>query len=141
MHVFFEQFAPCIFSLGGLPLRFFSALRSQIQEAARRRELTQTALSSGARGSLVALPPRGKVGGSDASGAWVLVGPFLRWVRVDPSGWGLAVAALRQRTQTRNVSTHEKGACHHMHHSMHTESALHSRAPTHARRATASWPP
>ena len=68
-------------------------------------------------------------------------GTLLRWVRVDPQGWSVAVAALRRGTPTRNVShTREKGLCHHMHHSTYTESALRScvlTRATHTRHATA----
>ena len=44
----------------------------------------------------------------------------------------MAVAALRQGTRMRIIPTREKGVCHHMHHSTHTESALHSSAITRA---------
>ena len=64
-------------------------------------------LSSGALGSLVALPP-GKVGGREASGVRVYVVSSW-WERVDPWGWGCGVLRASAGTQTRRLSpTREK---------------------------------
>ena len=99
--------------------------------------LLQSVLSSGVPGSLASLSLRK---GRWKGGKWCVgaCGAFLRRERVDPLGWGAAVAVLRGGTRMRKLPRREKEVRPHMHHSTHTESALRSCAhicATHARRA------
>ena len=134
-----ESFAACILSslLHAFPLRaaleflflFFAALDPG---GCQGEGLTQTALSGGAPGSLVCRRPPGKVGGRGVTGTGAC-GTFLRCVRVDPQGWGVADAA-------------EKEVCHHMHHSTHTHRERTAHVRTHMHRAHSprkphAWPP
>ena len=60
---------------------------------------------------ILSRPPPRRVGGRGASETvWCagVCGALLRWVRVDPKGWGVAVAALRQGTRMRIIPTREK---------------------------------
>ena len=136
-----KALATCIFSILVGSLGVFIALRSSRSRRLLRRGAHTDCAERWSPG-ILGSSPLGKVGGRGATETvWCagVCGALLRWVRVDPEGWGVAVAAVRQGTRMRIIPTRGKGVCHHTHRSTQTVSVLHSRALTHAstRHATA----
>ena len=101
----FEQFAPCIFPSLRVASEFFCSSQLQIQEAAEARGSHR----QWSPGTLSKPPPSE---GQWERGRWCAGarGAFLRWERVDPEGWGVAMAALRRGARTRKSPRATKGS-------------------------------
>ena len=130
----FEQFAPCIFPSWRVASEFFCSSQLLIQEAAKGRGLTQTALSSEALGSLVALllPARLVEEGQQRLCGVLVCGPPAVGAR-RPLGLGRGSRLAPPRdSDTESLHARKRSASPHAPQHTHTESVLHSCALTHA---------